>query len=789
MSVQITKHPKPISFSRNAVEFQFYTDAQLKTKGKPFVGKLAFVYEATSPYSFTITYGDLTLNFDVALIPDNSGYQLPTRQIDNAEAYARLLAQSFGENFYLGRDFTFTVGTDGVNYWVVATARNNGTGYNMGISGSAYMGFQTLQAGVNDVANPNFKLYTEIWAQVGGSSAPTQLSNAYQEVNPDGYVNMDISGALTDAMLAAGYDRPDFINAIAGVNTTSTCQYYLRYAEVYGDTQVIKRVIQTDVYNAVLGGISKEMLTTTQLPDSFIANGKCLFLKQDNAEKYLLPEQDEFLSIIMLDGDHSGVSLKFTITYSDNTTLTLLKFALGDVRQYAKLTFPVGFVQNNLNLLDSTRAVLNYSVVLVDAAGTEISETRKYWIDYTLRLYTRQFIYLSSLGTYDTLITFGQGSTQYNLVQSSAEIANDKGFILANGEQINYSNSLNNIETVTSGYRQPAEIRLFKDLALSLDLLLYRKKRIYAVSLSSNNIKEFKDAENLHAITFDFGFRYSEELFTTDPADDNDMPMFLPLDLAQMPDAGGPDNSLDYRYYLKTETYNQTEVNNLLSKLKDIIDAATKREADDYAALLLALANKSNLDHTHPDYITREEFNDLLEALDNTKIATYLYVKSTDPNISYDEQGRFVYKHASLLNQTGYLIQPLQVGTLSPVDGVDVSYNAEAGAFTVLVPGFQLLADSTMVVWTSDYINVPDSNHPQPGTDNLNIVPLTVIAEGQTQFNISTFPTKQSWLNINGIEYYLTEHYTIGLINGNVTLTWLNIFPLSPSDTIKLFKD
>lgn len=614
MSVQITKQPKAVSFSRNPVVFQFQTNGLYKEKGRPYIAGIFF--NGYENVSVPIAYGDIKLSFLGVANPDDSGTQIHARTSDLTDfAYAELVANDLKSNYYLNRDFIIGPVVERFTIpYITFTARKNGTGFNISTDTITYI----TQYGGDDVLNSNFKLYVELWLQTSPQSLAQKFSDAYLEVDADGIANLDISGQLTDAMLANGFDRPDFANPIAKVNT-STCTFYLQYAEVYGDVQTIRRVLQTPVYNALLGGISKEMLTTFQLPDSFLAGGKLRFLKQDLAEKYLLPEQAEFLSIVLFTADVTGVSLKFTVYFQDGTTAVVYKFALGNVTRYSKLTFPVGFVQNNLNLIDDSKPVIKYSVVLVDSNNTELSETRTYWLDYEYRQFVRQFIYLSSMGTYDTLVAFGRGSSQYELVQNVAEIASDKGFLLADGDKINYSNSLNNTETVTSGYREKAEIRMFKDLALSVDMLLYRKKRVYAVAFSSKTVKEFKDGENLHAISFDFGFRYNEQLFTVDDQDDIDTPLFTPFDFAGAPEALPlPDGSLDYRYYKKIETYNQAEINNKIKEVNDSLENYINFDGERFTYLLGELENKATAVHDHDGrYIPREEMNDLIIQLDD----------------------------------------------------------------------------------------------------------------------------------------------------------------------------
>lgn len=55
---------------------------------------------------------------------------------------------------------------------------------------------------------------------------------------------------------------------------------------------------------------------------------------------------------------------------------------------------------------------------------------------------------------------------------------------------------------------------------------------------------------------------------------------------------------------------------------------------------------------------------------------------------------------------------------------------------------------------------------------------LTVNQDGQTSFNVFAIPSGQSYLLINGIEYYVSDSYFFETVSGNHRLVWLNEFPI-----------
>jgi hypothetical protein len=203
---------------------------------------------------------------------------------------------------------------------------------------------------------------------------------------------------------------------------------------------------------------------------------------------------------------------------------------------------------------------------------------------------------------------------------------------------------------------------------------------------------------------------------------------------------------------------------------------------------------------------------DLIDATLNNRLNTScLVVDSNTPGYSLDGQGRVKFQNDILKGKTGYIVEPRQMGGIkfSPKQNIDISYNAGAGSFTVLVPGFVLQAGYELFVWVNlakdtgsgegggdtGAIEAQLENHEtriealENGGSGVNITNLVVVADNQTQFNISTAPTSKSWITINGMAFYPTDDYTISLVGSNMTLTWVGSFPLETTDIIKLFKD
>lgn len=82
--------------------------------------------------------------------------------------------------------------------------------------------------------------------------------------------------------------------------------------------------------------------------------------------------------------------------------------------------------------------------------------------------------------------------------------------------------------------------------------------------------------------------------------------------------------------------------------------------------------------------------------------AQYYAVSLGDPRLTTNASGQLVFSDPSLINNTGYAIYPTQLDNfLSLTQGVDVNYSQ--GYFTIIVPGFQLVAGYPILVFPRLY--------------------------------------------------------------------------------------
>ncbi|MDB4919850.1 hypothetical protein [Mucilaginibacter sp.] len=563
--ITINQQPNAIAFSRNPMVYELQSNRLYQSAGAAYVGILTFGagYLVSTGFNFTLTYGSTPLKFFTSPFAggyQDDGYTLPKADTLSFDDWMTANLAVFQSNFFLNRDFIIDLTFIGGIKYIRFTAKQVGDQYSITLDDTTVASLTQLTAGAGKQPQPNFKLMIEVFMQKPDSAEFELLSQAFTEVDDAGKSIYDLSATLTDGLAAYGFDRPA-LNMPSAEYCPNTCRnYYLKIAEVWGVTQQIRAVTQTTTKAALYGGFSKRMREELVFPGYFADGALLKFLDQEPNLKITHLKQPEFLTLCNFGAAIATLKQKVVVTFNDNTAQTVYNFPYTDVVQYAKLYFPSGYSQLNLGLIDDTKTVAQWDITIVNNAGTALSETRTYLIDYSYRPYGNYLLYQNSFGAYVSSFTYGKASREYDLVFQSAEITPAGGFRLIEGERLDYDQQISSKLTLATGFITRRALLLYKDLILSTDKFLIDKGKAVPISIISKTIKEFKDGDNIYALTFDIGFQWNEELYTYDPEETDP---YTPADLSNYvpptPTDTMPDN-FDDRYYLKTLTYNRVEI-------------------------------------------------------------------------------------------------------------------------------------------------------------------------------------------------------------------------------------
>jgi hypothetical protein len=589
--------------------------------------------------AFDLSYNGITQTFTVKNYPDDSGLQILAGQGHPLVADLTLLAwcnlfiSGLQGNYLLSRDFIFELDLTGVDPRVKVTAKAADPKFNLTLSVQAFVSLAVLENGVAKSRHPNFKIWYELWVENASHTGFNQvLTDQFMDVDDAGEAYPNLSKTLTESLIGTDkdFERPDPALPMVQQNFKTCRRYYIRYGEVYGSVQRVKRVAKTADKWVMLGGTGKANELNYSIAANFLVAGEHKFLKQEDLQKRVSIKQSEWLSMVWLAVPAALVKMHVKTFFSVGLPVEHEVYALAGLLKYDKITYPAGATQLNLTGLYPDKIITKYEVWLVDGAAVRISEIRTYVLNYEYKEYARWFSSLSSLGCYDTFFTSGKGSSEYEISTQKAIFSRTADFKFENGETIEFDSSMELKETILTGWLSRRELKRYRDFFLSWDKFQVRNDRIYPVMLNSKTIKELKDGEHLYALEFETGYRNNEELWNEDETDVTasfSLGQFLPI-------ISNPDPvNYDHLYWRKTQTYNSAEIDAFINGVIATETANHNAQQSLIDALQLALVGKADVNHFHDSrYVKISDFNLFADAVG----AALIYKGKFDPAYTID---------------------------------------------------------------------------------------------------------------------------------------------------------
>ncbi|WP_353183596.1 hypothetical protein [Parapedobacter lycopersici] len=705
MAVTLEREPGAVVFSRNPVVFSFRTDARYANAGRPYIGELTFSAVRVDGDTMEVEYGDNKFDFVFKTGPDDSGLQLPAGiEGDDLETWLAAVLAALKKNYYINRDFTVVIGGGKLQF----TATGNDPQYDLNVEGTG-VSISQLQSGVAPVLNPNLKILAELFVGKTDGLGFESYCTVALEPDDNGDAVWDVSDALTTALLADGHDRPSLSAPVFETSSRTVRPFYLRFAEMYGTPQRVRQTSDTGTKQGVYGGFSKGLLAERSFPGWFMVGTKLKWMDQSNNYKIVQPEQPDYLYTVNFVANRSNVDVRVKVFFSDNTEATYTAYQFAAISRYRRIIVPSGMKQLGVHLQDDEKVPAGYDVWL-ESAGVSLSEVMRFSINYRYEPYTRFFVFENSFGSYEGKYVYGRKSKGYKIVQESAVITRVADFRLEDGESVDYDIHLTDSEKVNTGYGTRRQMRGFRDFFLSTEKYAFKNGRYYPITLVSRDINEFSDGNNLFALEFEVGSRYSDELFTADEETD---------EYAYTPDLSGyippppldPEN-FDDRYYLKTQTYNKAEINGMIGGLQTDLNTLSNQLSTSVANLLLQIQGKAPMNHTHPQYVTEGFVYDVLDTMWVFR-GDWVQIDEEDPEEDgYDAGNYVVYKNA-LWKSTEDLnyTEPgapgakwiLRVGCVVVIDNslaADITSAQLDAAFPFLKNADIIYSESAQTVWT-----------------------------------------------------------------------------------------
>lgn len=518
MALTITSSPAIVALTGNPVRFTIHTNNNIATPGTCSALVITFFDTGAAGDSFTLKWADKSLTFVCSPTPDDSGLQIVDLSvIANLNDWVDAATVDLRANYLT--DKYYSIGCEGSQ--LTLTAKNKGSIYDLEFEAEWTNGVNPptaiLTAGVDEVARTFYKLglqlqlgFGEDWEFVGEDILP---------VDPDGNATFDLHRLFADRVYSE-FQWPESSVDIMVLRAHQCMQYYIRYFEQYGDSIFQGKLTASDTFNILAAGIShlqeaiynRQSLTT---PTSFWTKLQYnqYFLTWQPKEKLIDRWQTEKLYYLVRESIAS-LNLKIEINYNDDTAKsTITKKTIANPVEFGVYEIICGL--NRLQLAGYDTGIIDfYRVWIEDGSANRISEIRTFTIDYSNHEEVRQFLFLNSLGGYDTLRVTGDVEDSIELERST--ISKVLGADFTELDHQVAAGSVSEVKTykANTGWLTREQVAWIRDFFLSKQVYQIVVGKLVPVLVTTTQATQRRDREDLFSIDFKYRRAFSSEFYS-----------------------------------------------------------------------------------------------------------------------------------------------------------------------------------------------------------------------------------------------------------------------------------
>lgn len=495
----------------NEIKLKLETDNRFSTDGTAAQIVLTFsAIDTTVGNTFTLEYGEVSLQFWLATAPDGSGTQIRKATIGQPVNYWMLqVAEDLARNYYLQRDFLFA--TDETALTITLTAKETGTGYSAASDFNNVSGLViSATAGVDPVARDNYELICV--TEILDGSVYEKLGEDRLTPDTANQATFYLQGLLAP-QLTAEFTWPEIVNAHSAARANHIRQYRLIYAETYDD--VVKQLSAAAVYYACLGGLDYKMIagldgSTWGMLD-YITSYKA-WLTWRPVSKYINLTQPEKLYFLVYN-NISLIRLKIKIYYTDGTNSGSQTLAtVSPVTRYSVYEFMVGY-----GVIDfakfSAKTVSSYEIWLEDGSAAVQTQTMTFVIDPKTYRHERVFLFKNSFGAFETFRATGR-KTHMNELE---RLLLDKSDREINLTEV-YAAFEQQTFTINSGWISRDTKNWLRELFLSGEVYEILNGYKFPIIITTDKNDLFDDDNYMYDIKLDYKYNFKDKYFSGEPA-------------------------------------------------------------------------------------------------------------------------------------------------------------------------------------------------------------------------------------------------------------------------------
>jgi hypothetical protein len=509
----LTKTPPLVALIGNPIRFTVHSDNQVESGAMQSQITLTFQDIGVEDDSIHLAWGSVALAFTCKPNPDNSGTQIPDATVvADLNDWVQLVAEYLLRNYYVNRDWSVTA--NGQSILMVGKPSNIGLPdgsftWNDDFSEPSIL----VQQGTAQSSRTFYKIGLQL--QIKKGSAWDLIGEDILPVNSSGDAAFDIHTLFADHIY------PEFLwPEITSLNFMdlrphSSIEYRIQYYEQYGSPITSGNITQSQSYFALSGGVSKyqEAIYNRQ-GSSFWAKltYNMYFLTWQPKDKKVSINQMEKL-FFLCQTEMTRLSYRMDFYYLDGTSDLSVAFSAIDLppdKGVVELTVSPNIIKES----SSKPTQIDYYKVWIEYQSIRISEIRTYHIDYAYAENPRYFLFLNSLGGYDTLRTTGdqEDTLEYDRISISKILPAD--FTEMNHESATGSINESMVYKANTGWRTREEISWLRDFFLSRQVFLLNVNKLVPVVVTTTQARHRMDKEDLYFLEFEYRRSYTSEFYS-----------------------------------------------------------------------------------------------------------------------------------------------------------------------------------------------------------------------------------------------------------------------------------
>lgn len=525
MSLSLVKYPPLVALAKNPTVFEFSSNNYITVAGVASSLQLVFGAGLVNNETFDLCYNGKILTFVVKTTPNTSGLQIKAIAAEAVNAWVVQTAAYLRQNYDLSTDFLITSNLNGITL----LARETGTDYTLTLDNEpANLTGANAVAGTDQAVQAFFNIVAQTWMKRGAD-----MVNIFEDaltVDAAGASYHDISEIVKSELYsefefpevdANGWIKRDHINV----------SYFIRYAEKYGIPSTVKAMSTSQYFSALNGGVpfwkQVEYYTAgTSFWDRMQYDMNFLTWQPTTKKLSITGTEKLYWLAWKSTLNNTLCKLRFTLhTFDDNGITTSVVYSATQAVTYLDVfEMEVGYAR--LNTLYNFDAYFHdqgadgvsgqyYDVEVITDAGLVLSEKRTYQVDLTEYQNSREFLFLNSLGGYDTIRTTGIGEYEGTQERTFITSPYPKEFAAAFRMKKQVFVLGNDKMKVNSGWLTSSQVDWLQDMLLSEEVYEIKNSKLYPVVITSTSGPKKTDEQSpAYFVEFEYEYSSHESTFT-----------------------------------------------------------------------------------------------------------------------------------------------------------------------------------------------------------------------------------------------------------------------------------